>query len=155
MRGLLLYFSSCARKIPFRFNTQVKWAQTQLECVSHSAPSPPQKIEFTEPKLNTTIKRKSHSPHFQENDKENQDKCQGTSWVFSNWCVRLWQNLEEQEKMSLLLFGMKLTSFQSYLKVSFNYFLCASENESKLKNLPGFETFLYTKKFYSDSNVSI
>lgn len=35
--------------------------------------------------------------------------------------------------MSFLLFGMKLT-FQSYFKVSFNYFLCASENESKLKN---------------------
>lgn len=61
-------------------------------------PVPP-KIEFTEPSLNTTIKRKLHSPHFQESGEENQDKCQDTSCRFSYSLVRLWQKLEEQEKM--------------------------------------------------------
>ena len=154
MRGLL-YSSSCARMIPFRFNTSQMSSDSAWTCIPLCLPRHPWKTEFTEPKLNTTIKRKSHSPHFQENSKENQDKCQDTSWVFSNWSVRLPQNLEEQEKMSFLLFGMKLTSFQSYFNVSFNYFLCASENESKLKNPLGFETFPYIKNFYSDSNVSI
>ena len=120
-------------------------------CIPLCLPRHLRKTESTEPKLSTTIKRKLHSPHFQGNSKENQDKCQDTSWIFSNWCARVWQNLEEREKMTFLLFGMKLTSFQSYFKVSFNYFLCASENESKLKNPLGLETFLYIKKFYSDS----
>lgn len=57
------------------------------------------KTEFTERRLNSAFKRKLHSPPFHENGKENQDKRQDTSWIFSYRHVRLWQNLEEQEKM--------------------------------------------------------
>ena len=152
----MFYFSSCARRIPFRFNIHKSKKLRLNSNVYPTLPLPPHppKIEFIEPRLNTTVKRKLHSPHFHENGKENQDKCQNTSWIFTYWRARLWQNLEEQEKMSLLLFRMNFF-FKIILKVLFGYFFCAFENGSKLKNPVDFEIFLYIKIVYSLSNVSI
>lgn len=66
---------------------QVKHAQTQPPmCIPLYTPAPKKrrkkkKYEFTEPRLNVTIKRKLHSPYFHENGKDSQNKFQDTSWI--------------------------------------------------------------------------
>lgn len=49
------------KETPFRFNTY----KAKMLRLSSTPPTVP---EFTEPSLNTTIKRKLHSPHFQESE---------------------------------------------------------------------------------------